>query len=433
MDLKPIRRLSPARVLGMLSIWVFGCAAPPDDAVGPGPAGDCSDAPVLASLDEMPTFAVVLSDFASTAIALLDENGDTISERWIDSGTQTPGLVTALSGDVTFPTRQRADGSMTLIDRFRSDVVTRFCLPEGQLAGQGRTHRVNASAGYSSNPYDVVWDQHGTAWATRFGANLFVDALPLDQGSDLYALDGESMAPLADRIDLSQFAATATLGAVPHTVFARPARMVQVGGFTVVGLARLSMDFRAAAPGMVARVNLETGDTAPINLEGMADCGVVVPVPGRTDAVVVACNGFPTSPQIPESRRASAGLVQLRIDDAGHASVEASWRPGADAAAPLAVYQPVSIGDGVVVASAWGERKLSVVNLRTQAVDTVAEASEPWMFGTPAWDVDAALLLVPDAEQGLRRFVARDGLFEEQAVNPIGMALRLPPRHAGRL
>ena len=54
----------------------------------------------LAPLDVPPTFAVVLTDYASSAIALLDGRGYVIEPAWVTSGSHAPLLVTPISGDV---------------------------------------------------------------------------------------------------------------------------------------------------------------------------------------------------------------------------------------------------------------------------------------------------------------------------------------------
>jgi hypothetical protein len=152
-------------VLGLALLW--GCGEP-------GPDGSNG----LAPLPDMPGFAVLLTDYTSTAVAMLDADGEVLDGRWVHSGTAAPGLVTALSGDVAFPTRQADLHSLTLLDRMNTDVITRFEVPGGALIGQVRTHGPLEASGFSSNPQDVVFLSPDRAWVSRMGINLDPAASP---------------------------------------------------------------------------------------------------------------------------------------------------------------------------------------------------------------------------------------------------------------
>jgi len=102
-------------------------------AVGCGGEGG---APALDPLDATPRYAVVSSDFSSSSIAMLNEDFVVIEESWLNSGTTYPGLVATLSGDVVLPNRQAGDGTFAVIDRFLTDVVTRFFVPSGISTGR---------------------------------------------------------------------------------------------------------------------------------------------------------------------------------------------------------------------------------------------------------------------------------------------------------
>src|ERR1700753_357244 len=89
----------------------------------------------LASTAQAASFAVVESDYTATAISLLDADGELLRDDFIDSASAMSGLVSALSGDVVLPTRSGQPGVLTLIDRLKTDVVTRIQLPEGKVLG----------------------------------------------------------------------------------------------------------------------------------------------------------------------------------------------------------------------------------------------------------------------------------------------------------
>ena len=388
---------------------------------------------MLSPLPEMPAFAVVLSDYASTAVALLDGGGGVLTERWVDSGTRAPGLVAALSGDVVLPSAQRGDGSLTLIDRFRTDVISRFCMPGGQLAGQGRTHRGSPTVAYSSNPHDLLWDDDGLAWASRFEPNdAAVEAL--DGGSDLYALDASTMEATGARIDLRALGAATTLGNLESPfrwAYPRPSRIVRLGDHAVVGLYRASEDFQAGADGMVALLELASRRVEGVPIPGLAGCSSVQPLSDRDNAVLVSCTG------IPFGTRQTAGLVLLEIDETGGTRVAASWLAREHPTLPLAVYKPASLGGTQVVASGgfdlFQPDQLWLHDLETGSSELLHESTGPDHLGTPAWRPEEQFLLVPDEGLGLLRF--REGTMglELEATLPLGLDLGLPPRHVYQL
>ncbi|MEM7437510.1 MAG: hypothetical protein AAF436_20320, partial [Myxococcota bacterium] len=211
---------------------------------GDGGAGGGPGTPALESLSEAPTFAVVSSDFSSSSIAVFDADFDPLDESWINSGTEFPGLVAALSGDVVLPNRQASDGTIAMLDRLGTDVASRFYVPSGNLDGQVRTQGEAMDVGFSSNPQDLVFVNETSAWVTRFGINLDSNAPPENQGTDLLEIDPSTMTLTGGRIDLSSLNTTGTVmtddGPVEVTVYARPNRAVLVGSTIIVGLDRLS-------------------------------------------------------------------------------------------------------------------------------------------------------------------------------------------------
>ncbi|MGB0680736.1 MAG: hypothetical protein ACPGUV_13875, partial [Polyangiales bacterium] len=107
----------------------------------------------LRPLAETPALALLRSDFASTAIDLLDGAGAVQARRWLHSGARPPGLVAALSGDVVLPSGPAPAGELVLIDRLRTDVLTFASFAAGTVRGQLRTHDDAAQrAVFASNP-----------------------------------------------------------------------------------------------------------------------------------------------------------------------------------------------------------------------------------------------------------------------------------------
>ena len=301
-------------LLTCLLIAAVGCGeSTPMGAAGSAGSGGTAGSPALDPLSATPRYAVLSSDFSSSSIAMLDADFVAIDESWLSSGTTYPGLVATLSGDVVLPNRQAGDGTVAVIDRFFTDVVTRFFVPSGNLNGQLQTQGDIGDAGFSSNPQDFIFVHANSAWVPRYEVNLSSSANPGNQGNDLYEVNPADMSATGATIDLSSLNAIANVmtsnGPIDVDVFARPSRGVLVGSTIVVGLDRISANFDAAGPGMVAVVDLEDESVEGLELPGLKSCGRTVPVPGDPSKLVVACVGFAQpfgdEPQV----RASSGIV----------------------------------------------------------------------------------------------------------------------------
>ncbi|MDH5493558.1 MAG: hypothetical protein OEY14_16510, partial [Myxococcales bacterium] len=213
-----------------LSIALLLTLAPLGACGAETPCGSAS----LAPPPSPPAFAVITSDYLSTAVALLDSDGERITEAWIDSGTTRPGLNTALSGDVDLPGAVIA-GELVLLDRLDTDLITRIDLTDGSTIAQWHVSppAILGEAAFAPNPQDLLRLPGGDLLISRFEPNEAPDAGALDRGDDLLRLDGRSGAPIA-RIGLEPL--RARIDGV--TVFARPARMLALDGGLLVGLAR---------------------------------------------------------------------------------------------------------------------------------------------------------------------------------------------------
>jgi hypothetical protein len=392
--------------------------------------------PALEPLDATPRYAVVSTDFSSSSIAMLDEDFAVIEESWLNSGTTYPGLVATLSGDVVLPNRQAGDGTFAVIDRFMTDVVTRFFVPSGNLNGQVRTHGDVSESGFSSNPQDFIFVDEDSAWAPRYESNLNPSAPPENRGNDLIEINPTDMSPTGARIDLSSLNTTGNVmtsdGLVEVEVFARPSRGVLVGSTLVVGLDRISANFDAAGPGMVAVVDLEDESVSSVELPGLQSCGNAVPVPGAPTKVVVACVGFANpfgdEPQV----RASSGIALLDVGDGG-VTIERVWRVADHPTEAIAVNSVVAIDAQRVVGVATGDfvttvDDLYLINLATEAQDRVHDSAGSFAIGVSAYDPDSEMLYVPDAaENAIVEFAADGDGFVEVGTTQIAPELSLPP------
>ncbi len=405
-------------------------------AGGEGGSGGVLGTPALETLDGTPRYAVVSSDFSSSSIAMMDQDFAAIDESWLNSGTTYPGLVATLSGDVVLPNRQAGDGTFAVIDRFLTDVVSRFYVPTGNLNGQVRTHGDTGDSGFSSNPQDFVFVTEDSAWVPRFESNLNPSAAPENQGNDLIEVNPSDMSLTGARIDLSSFDTTATVttpdGPADVDVFARPSRAVLVGSTLIVGLDRISASFDAAGSGMIAVVNLEDDSVMGFDLPGFKSCGNAGPVPGAPTKIVVACVGFAQpfgdEPQV----RASSGIALLNVDE-GIVTLERVWRVSDHPDDAIAVNSVVAIDDQRVVGVATGDfattvDELYLLDLAGEEQDLVHASAGSFVIGLSAYDSSSEMLYVPDVVvNAVVEFAADGDGFVEVGSAPIAPGLGLPP------
>ena len=416
--------LKAYHILGAL-IVLLGCSPATDEGVSPviGVSGYA----VIASAD-------------TSSIAILDKDGAVLDGDFIHSGSAPAGLTTALSGDVALPTVSGEPDTLVILDRHRSDVVTRVDLETGEILGQLKTHEPNDDdadqAAYSSNPHDYAYFGPDEAWVTRYGPNSNVSADAPDRGNDLLRIDPTTNTRLG-RISLEMFNGTGertnvdTGATETVTVYARPNRMVRIGDQLVVGLARLSLLYDAVDSGMVAIVDPASGETTGVELPGLQNCSHVMPVPTDAERVVVSCAGFYRG--VP---RETAGMALLHITADG-AEIEALWTAKDDPEVPLTVQSVVPISGSLVFAAAYGSsatlddegNELApatndmgyLVDLATGTQTELFEAGGRYKIWGGSFDPDTGLLLIPDASvdenqrptAGLRFFHRQsDGSFE---------------------
>lgn len=394
-----------ARGLALLAL-AAGCAAP-DDGCGED----------LARPPARPTFAVVSSDYASSAIGLLDADGTVILDAWVDSGTARPGIVAALSGDVVLPSAPFAPCQVVPVDRFGTDVVSWLdACAEHAVLGQ-----VDVGASFDSNPHDVL-RVGDAAWITRYGVNHAAPAGALDRGNDV-AIVGDGR--VARRIDLG---ALADAGEVR----ARPDRMARVGppgaDVVVVGLARLSTDFMASAPGAVAVLDPRTEGARLHLVDGLVGCGEV---DGLGDVAVVTCVGAPFTDE--EGRRPGAGIVAYRVE-AGALVEVAAYRAAAHPGAPVPSGPTVPIAADRWITAAWGDIPTGLPD-RVLAIEGGAAAllfeAAPFTIGDGVYDAAHDLVLLPDAGAAVIHRLRADGT-ARAPVDATGCH-GLPPREVRRI
>jgi hypothetical protein len=454
--------------LMLSSVCVVGCDDPPLQEVPPAFGAPDAGWPAFvedASIEAGPTprvgpvFGVVTSDYSATSLSLLDEQGNVIADDYLNSGSARSGLVTALSGDVTLPSASGESDVLVILDRFKTDVVTRIRLSDATVLGQVKTHTPPAQTtenAYSSNPHDYVALAPNSAWISRVEPNLDPSVAEIDRGTDLLRLDPSTMMRTNERIDLSALNTKGTrtnmmtMQREEVDVFARPSRMVRIGDLLVVGLGRMSFDFSAYATGMIALANTQTRTATGFELPGLAVCSSVEEVPGQADMVLVGCSGFRRAPADP---RATGGIALVRITN-GAAQVVHLYRASEHPNDPAATNNIFSLGGTLVGAVAHGTRatpamgdkpavtaspdKLVVLDLATgSVVRELISAEVAFSIGGGLYDPATNLVLVPDSTidankkptAGIRRFrYTAPSTFGELPIVKVGEKLNMPVR-----
>ncbi|HVZ32300.1 MAG TPA: hypothetical protein VG963_07740 [Polyangiaceae bacterium] len=394
-----------------------------------------------------PAYAAINSDWSSTSISILDSQGKVLADDYLNSGSARAGLVTALSGDVELPKHSGESGILVILDRFRTDVITRVRLSDGAILGQVKTHTPPDQATtstYSSNPKDYIYIDPETAWVVRGEPNIDPMAPVVDLGDDLFRINPTTMQRTSDRIDLSSLDAMTTrtdpmTGASQDVkLYARPERMVRIGHTVVVGISRSAFDFKAVGDGAVALVDLDSKAVTSFELPGLKSCSTVDSVPNDVDTVLVTCGGDWNA-----DSKESAGFVLLGIQNGG-AQIEHVWRAKDDPASNPLSTDAVSLGGTLIGAAAndysgSGPDVYAVIDLATGSKTEIKSVSPgAGVFGTPAYDADSGLLLLPDASvnkdmkptAGLRRFQRNpDGSFSELEIVNVAASSAMPVRH----
>ncbi|TNF30831.1 MAG: hypothetical protein EP329_13215 [Deltaproteobacteria bacterium] len=366
-------------------------------ALAPGCDADGGGASYTPHYDDRCRLVAVNTDYVSTSVSVLEEDGTVCTAGLITSGSRPPGVTTALSGDVVLPTEPAPDGRVVLIDRYPAAVLTFVDPASGTVSRQ-----IGVGTGYPANPHDVLFVADGTAWVSRYDQNPTPTAATedLDEGGDLLVVDPGTGA-LVGRIDLAPWASP---GMEP-----RPDRLAHVGDAVWVTLGNLARRFDDGGPGVVVGLAPETGAyLGRTELAGLASCGGTLAVSPAGDGAWVSCTGVFQRGDAPQL--AASGVAWLAPGEDG-APVEVFRLGAADIGPSRPIGHPLAALD---------EERAVVVVLgdldgapdALYVVDRVAGTATPLGVETEAYTLNALVrgvgaLLVADANRQaprLRRF-----------------------------
>lgn len=410
---------------------VIACSADP-----PCPAAD------LAPLDRDATYAVVLSDYASTAIAILDRDGDTITEAWLDSGTRATAISAGLGGDVVLP-GPLVPGQLAILERYNADRLTRLETSSGLARSIDlRGDDPAAPIGASPNVQDALRIDERRALVSRANPSFRPDAPELARGDDVIVVDLEEDR-VVQRIELDA-GVVLDDGTI---VYARPSslRMVERGATrrVLVGLQRLDASWTVSAPAAIAVIDPDTGArTQLVALEGLSNCASLAAIPGAPDRVLALCTGDAFAPEA--ERRRGAGVLRLALSDDAQIAIERAWRAVERPDAPVPTSSPIAldasralyVSDPRADADAASlHDRLVLLDLERGATDVVLEAGSSFVLGAGTYDPARELVLIPDAHaRAVHRLdrVEPGSLAVRDAI-PLPTCRTLPPRQIARI
>jgi hypothetical protein len=236
-----------------------------DDPGGSAGAAGCPD-----------RAAVVLSDYLSTQVAVVELDGGTLTESLLSTASlKSDGLAFALSGDVALPTSRTRSGELVTIDGYGTNVLTWVDPKSGDVRAQ-----LPVGTGFDSNPRDYLELADGRALVARWGQNARPGREAYDDGGDLLlvdprvpAIEGSLVFPSVD-------------GFPP-----RPSSLLLLKDRILVSLEREALDYATTGEAMIAEVDPKTLEVeSTLTLKGLKTCGRPELSP-EGQSLVVACTG----------------------------------------------------------------------------------------------------------------------------------------------
>jgi hypothetical protein len=222
-------------------------------------------------------YVVSDSDYTSTNIGALSADGVVLSSSVISSGSAPPGLTTALSGDVVFPSTAPASGKLVLIDRYPNSVLTWVEPSSGSVLQQ-----LPVGTGFAANPHDYLELSASKAYVSRYESNPTPGQAPFDAGGDLLIIDPTAN-EITGRVELASAADGAFLPRADH--------LLAVGDQVWISLHRFDADFKTAGDARLIGVDGTSDAVAwTLDLPGVANCGGVARSPSGK-VVALSCSG----------------------------------------------------------------------------------------------------------------------------------------------
>jgi hypothetical protein len=372
-------------------------------------------------------YAVSNSDYTSTSISAISPTGAMLSPTVISSGSAPPGLTTALSGDVIFPSTAPASGKMLLIDRYPNSVLTWVEPTTGAVIQQ-----LPVGTGFGANPHDYLEITPNKAYVTRYESNSAPGQAPFDAGGDLLVIDPQAN-EITGRVELASEPDGAFLPRADH--------LLLVDDEVWVSLQRLDADFHTAGDARLVGVDPSRDTTTwTLDLPGIASCGGIARSPSG-NVVALVCSGVAS-----DSDSAGAPAPTLR---SAVVLLDATVRPPVelqrfDAAAQLGAQLGSTIAfasETQLVSVAMGDASTNLNDIAF-TLETSEGTAQPLLDAGAAFslgDVRCApgctdLCFLADAQaNALHVWHATAEGLSEQAPVQADSNIGLPPRTIGAL
>lgn len=256
---------------------------------------------------------VVDSDYASSAIALVDLATGEVDSKILTSGTKVSATTTALSGDVVLAQSPALDLSAVLIDRSHS-VLT-------WIERGGSISQLSISTGFSANPQDYAQVSAQFGWASRTARNPLPSSATddFDDGDDLLEIDLQAR-KIARRVPLG---AHSTLAGAASG----PMRMAFDGDSLWVPLSSLSADFKAQGAGRIVAIDAKIAAVvATVDLPSTKNCTTVRYL-AKTKQLAVVCSGSFADPT-KQSQQSAVAIFSAATPSDAAIAFQAAELPG---------------------------------------------------------------------------------------------------------
>ncbi len=376
-------------------------------------------------------FAVVNSDYVSTSISLLHNDGTVCVDHVIHSGSTAPGLLTALSGDVVLPSTPHPEGALVLIDRFPNAAIALVEPTTGTVVQQ-----ISVSTGFASNPHDAWFPDGGRMYVTRAESNRTPTERTddWDEGGDILIVEVDS-GQIEDRIDLGSLADEIA----GERLDPRPDRLIPLHGSLWTNLRHLSSDFQQAGAGKLVAIDpMDNTVQHSLSLPGLENCGGMQ---AMTNGLWLVCTGLFAASI--ESQVAVSGIAYVGVEPGSAptnnwsmTAVDLGNRPLGFSLAALDEHRAVVVLLGSLQGDGLNDR-LAVVDRLDDSVTELDFQSSAYTVGHLYWNAGLEKLLVLNSgkqDPGIQRLKWDDvqgwSSMETVSSNP---SVGLPPITLGVL
>ncbi len=392
-----------------------------DEATPPGP--------VL--LEPGSYLAVVTTDYATTAIGVIDRSdGSLVTEEAVSSASDDPGISLPLSGDVALSNDPPPPGMLFVLDRTNNNVTLLETTNMTALAqipvGQ------SVMGPWAANPHDALLVNGTRLYVARYEKNPSPSpsSSDFDDGDDVVIIDLTAQKP-AEQFRFNTL--------VDSGFRAAPERIALAGSHAAVTLQHYEGNgFSGAGDGLIAFINVSNetltdtdtvaSGTQLMRVDSLTNCSGMRYL-ASTDTLYAVCSGLFAAGRATQITQ--SGVIALAMDDIGSASdsysvvLEAAQE---DIEQPLSAVEIVSDTMGFVLTygsfSPDESDRLYVFDPSSGDGDPelVFEASGPFQLNAVTWDDAANILYVTDAPFGgphaVRRFSVGVTIEELDPVNP---------------